>query len=98
MYTFNSDFSDITAVSFQKGTPPTARAFHKAVNFGNKIIFYGGINDDGALNDYYVYNTSEKSWITNIIDGDIPDKLSYISLNLYDNEALLMFGGFQNET
>jgi hypothetical protein len=40
---------------------PDGRAYHQMAVYGNKIIIYGGINNN-ILEDYHAFNVSDRIW------------------------------------
>lgn len=53
-----------------KGNCPSERAFHGSITFGNKILVYGGFDKEKELNDYFVFNSADNSWMsTTLIDN-----------------------------
>ena len=36
---------------------PDLLAFHKVINYGNKLIIYGGQNEYTVSNKYYTFNS-----------------------------------------
>lgn len=63
-------------------------------NFGNKLLMYGGLNNERILRDYYVYNTSNKSWDSAEVKGVKPSKREKNSLSILGKKALILFGGY----
>ncbi len=62
---------------------PEGRAFHNMVNYGNKIIVYGGHNN-AILQNYYSFNVSEEKWgVVPHISGKYPEKVEKQSCVLY---------------
>lgn len=42
--------------------PPASRMYHGSCVFGHTLLFYGGINDSGILNDFAAYDLIKRSW------------------------------------
>lgn len=38
-----------------KGDLPRPRAYHNAIAYGDKILFFGGVDENSVLNDHFVY-------------------------------------------
>jgi len=37
------------------GEIPRPRAYHNAIAYGDKILFFGGVDENSVLNDHFVY-------------------------------------------
>jgi hypothetical protein len=72
---------------------PDGRAFHNMKVYGNKILVYGG-NNNNILEDYHAFNVSERKWLSS---PDIPKAhhalLEKQSCVLFDS-LLVFFGGY----
>ncbi|EAS02707.3 kelch motif protein (macronuclear) [Tetrahymena thermophila SB210] len=77
-----------------KGSAPEERAYHQINNFGNKLLMYGGLNNERILRDYYVYNTSTRSWDAADLRGIKPSKREKNTLSILGKKALILFGGY----
>lgn len=42
-----------------KGEIPRPRAYHTAIAYGDKILFFGGVDENSVLNDHFVYFSSK---------------------------------------
>ena len=88
------------------GSPPSPRFGHTAVNYGNKIIFFGGqapSNSDvnhrlESFNDVAVFDVMSKSWepfdINDSNDSKPVPRSSHTSIVFESN--MLIFGGASN--
>lgn len=61
-YVINSTTHALQVIDDSKGPIPDPRAYHNAIKYGNKIIIYGGLNQNKVFDDYYVYNTTSRIW------------------------------------
>jgi hypothetical protein len=72
---------------------PDGRAFHTMKVYGNKILVYGG-NNNNILEDYYAFNVSERKWSNS---PDVPKaheiRLEKQSCVLFES-LLVFFGGY----
>jgi len=81
------------------GDIPTPRHNHSAILFDSKIWIFGGTNEDSVLNDLYVYDITQNSFlkISNANVGVIAPFLHGHSATLYakpgENAKMLIFGG-----
>ncbi|KRX06891.1 Immunoglobulin E-set [Pseudocohnilembus persalinus] len=76
------------------GNTPSPRAYCKTVSFGNKILFYGGIDHNSILQDYHVFNTITNTWSTSKLFGQGPPPRERFTLSHYKQQALIIFGGY----
>ena len=83
------------------GTLPQNRAFHQSINYGNKIIIFGGLNQSVVFNDYAVFNTLSKIWFwfnvrttTNTL-GQRPSPREKCTLTKINADMLILFGGYE---
>ena len=61
----------LTSARYEEALPE-GRAFHNMVNYGNKLIIFGGHNT-AILQNYYSFNVSEEKWAAvQHIEGKYP--------------------------
>ncbi|CAD8082811.1 unnamed protein product [Paramecium sonneborni] len=95
LHILNPRTKELRIIEDTKGPIPDPRAFHNAIKYGNKIIYYGGLNSDKIFDDYYVYNTTSKTWIQSKPKGQLPSPREKASLTLLSNyQSLIYFGGY----
>lgn len=92
-WSYNIKEQEIEHVNYV-GPAPSCRAYHKTVSFGNKILLYGGIDNNNILTDYYVFNTSTNSWHTSNPVGQKPSQRERFTISMYKNFAAILFGGY----
>jgi len=78
------------------GIIPSPRRGHSAVNFGNFIIIFGGVNEN-YLNDMFYFYPSKKVFkkIENV-KGELP-KLCNLKGVLGPDNTVYYFGGYNNK-
>ena len=73
---------------------PRPRAYHNAIAYGDKILFFGGVDEHSILNDHFVYVTSAKTWYLAKTDKKWTER-ERASLTFYAQEELVvLFGGY----
>ena len=66
---------------------------HTGVFFNNKIVVFGGYNEDWDLtNDLNIYDLETKEWNKQEVIGDKPQKKGFSTMTCIDNKSFL-FGG-----
>jgi N-acetylneuraminic acid mutarotase len=78
-----------------KGEKPASRSRHRMVYAdNNKIIMFGGYNENGdCFDDTWEYNTVNKQWIE-INTGDVkPPKRDTHAMAYVGNDKIILFGG-----
>ncbi|CAD8136634.1 unnamed protein product [Paramecium pentaurelia] len=77
-----------------EGEIPRPRAYHNALAYGDKILFFGGVDEHNILNDHFVYVTSAKTWYLAKTDKKWTER-ERASLTFYAQEELvILFGGY----
>ena len=61
MYKIDMEESEVYSIVSQ-GLTPENRAYHQSIAYGNKIIYFGGLNEHQVFNDYLVFNILTKIW------------------------------------
>lgn len=85
-------FVDFSQFSFEAYL--LAKIQSRVNNFGNKLLMYGGLNNERILRDYFVYNTSTRSWDPAELRGVKPSKREHNSMTILGKKALILFGGY----
>jgi len=93
------DLSDNTWTNMNpSGDIPSLRAGCAMAYLGeddDRVLLFGGFNDDnGLLNDTWVYDLSENAWTEMNPAGDIPSVRLGHAMVFIDLDQTLLFGGF----
>ncbi|EGR34838.1 hypothetical protein IMG5_000660 [Ichthyophthirius multifiliis] len=94
LWRMNVNTYDADLIDMQSGTIPDERAYHQTVNYGQKILLYGGLNSEKILTDYYVFNTSNLTWDRAELGGQKPSPRERNSMCILKKKALIIFGGY----
>lgn len=62
VYEVNPENWKITCIDMIDQNGPDLLAFHKVINYGNKLIIYGGQNEYTVSNKYYTFNSITRRW------------------------------------
>ncbi|KRX00271.1 Immunoglobulin E-set [Pseudocohnilembus persalinus] len=75
--------------------PPPPRAFARSIVYGDKILYYGGINQDNVLTDCCVFNIQTKMWQQYELQGNSPSKREKSSVCIFSQtNCMMLFGGY----
>ena len=95
--TWMYDLSDNTWTNLNpSGDKPSARQGHEMVYIGNDhVLLFGGF-DDGYMyvNDTWVYDLSDNTWINLNPSGDKPLARSGHAMAYMGNDQVFLFGGY----
>jgi len=95
IYSLSLDNHELEVVSQATGDLPESMAFHNAVPYGNKILFYGGLNYSKIFTDHFVFNGANLTWFMAKTEGDRPSPRERATLTcLAKDEILIYFGGY----
>ncbi|KAI5083071.1 hypothetical protein GOP47_0002814 [Adiantum capillus-veneris] len=72
---------------------PASRCYHTMTAFGNKLVMFGGIQDNKPLNDVHIFDTISRLWVFPEVLGSPPAPRYGHSAVLLDEERILVFGG-----
>ncbi len=72
---------------------PEELGFHRALNYGEKLIIYNGFSSRHHANSYFTFNTVTKKW-TNYKFKHLEKKELFTAVYLEDTERIYFFGGF----
>lgn len=75
-----------------KGTPPTPRYGHSAALVAARIVFFGGLGENGPLRDLHALDTTAMTWYQGPSSGGAPAARHAHSSSLHGTR-LLVFGG-----
>jgi hypothetical protein len=76
------------------GTSPSARYCHRAVNWGECMIIFGGFDGRVRLNDVHFLDLSTMSWSQPEVKGDVPTARSHHACSLYGNSVVIHGGAY----
>jgi hypothetical protein len=77
------------------GVYPDGRAYINGINSGGNLYIYGGYNDnDGCLDDTWVFNMNLSAWFA-VPTDDTPGPLAAYA-GFHDGSAYEIFGGWAN--
>jgi N-acetylneuraminic acid mutarotase len=77
------------------GEQPAGREGHSAVQYGNRIIYFGGYTEKGFSNEVLVLDTALNSWQIPSVGGVKPSGREGHTALLY-KDRMYVFGGFTN--
>ncbi|CAK9275861.1 unnamed protein product [Sphagnum jensenii] len=75
------------------GHCPSPRSLHTATCVGDKIVVFGGHEDNSAKNDVYILDTVTHRWTKPKVFGTPPSPRCAHSAVLIDGERILIYGG-----
>ncbi|CAM6000279.1 unnamed protein product, partial [Sphagnum balticum] len=75
------------------GHCPSPRSLHTATCVGDKIVVFGGHEDNSAKNDVYILDTVTHRWAKPKVFGTPPSPRCAHSAVLIDGERILIYGG-----
>lgn len=73
--------------------PPSSRRDHTAWVTDNKMWIYGGLGQDGPVNDVWSYDISTNEWTEHILNGTTPTARYGHSLTPLDDGSKVILGG-----
>lgn len=94
---FNLKEEKIKFLNLKENISP--RYGHSSVVYNGTMITYGGADDKGNIssdNNFFGLNLKTLIWKRLESNGDIPTPRNGMSLNIYKNEKLILFGGLKN--
>eukprot|EP00298_Acanthocystis_sp_HF-20_P009681 c18443_g1_i1.p1 GENE.c18443_g1_i1~~c18443_g1_i1.p1 ORF type:complete len:471 (-),score=153.51 c18443_g1_i1:18-1430(-) len=91
LFIFDSDKLEWKEVKISSGKSPTAREGHTAVLHKNKIIIFGGYNNNEYLNDLHSFDIKTNEWKSILISDNSFPKAGHLSFVL--NNLMFVIGG-----
>lgn len=80
-----------------QGFPPSARVMHQATAYQNKIIIFGGDDQNLGFSDQlYVFDTVRSKWVNPPVKGDSPGARWGHGMFVY-GERMYTFGGYNGK-
>ena len=74
------------------GTPPSVRAGHTAVAYGDSMIVFSGAGINGGIDDNHIYTIKDNIWNNPITTGEPPSaRLGHSAVVWHD--SMIVFGG-----
>ncbi|EGD73673.1 hypothetical protein PTSG_05386 [Salpingoeca rosetta] len=101
LFCFDTESRAWTAVK-AGGQPPTARDFHSAATFGDKVFVFGGSMEIESkdiftyYNDVVVFDTTRQAWVRPQVSGAVPSVRWAHAAAVYKNK-MIVFGGTAND-
>jgi hypothetical protein len=80
-----------------KGQVPSKRHGHTANLFGDKLILYGGITEEGYSNEIFMINLHTFECEKFQQYGNIPDPRAFHACEIYLNNTLILCGGIKRK-
>lgn len=90
----NPDDLDVKVIEMVDKNSPNQISFHRTVKYGEKIIMYGGQNENKISNKYYTYNTISRVWTSNPLKNKIPERELFSIVHRSGTFRLYIFGGY----
>ena len=79
-----------------RGQGPAPRKAHSMVSFEGKLYIFGGITEQGYVNDMYAVNTLDFKFYKVNAKGAVPTPRAYHSVTVMENGFMAMFGGLES--
>lgn len=92
-YVFNYKTKTVQNLEMSDVNGPPALAFHKTVVYGEKLILFGGHNEQNC-DDYHTYSVLTKRWTHFDIKNNPMRCEKYTVLRKKDSGRLYFFGGY----
>ncbi|EDV22699.1 uncharacterized protein TRIADDRAFT_58524 [Trichoplax adhaerens] len=77
------------------GNAPLSRQGHTVAVVGNQILIYGGMTNDGFLDDMHMFDIETNTWSQIQPSGDIPPERAAHAVAVYEND-MYIFGGMNS--
>ena len=77
------------------GVEPIGREGHSAVQYGSRIIYFGGYTEKGFTNELLILDTTTNAWQIPAVSGVKPAGREGHTALVYNNR-MYVFGGFTN--
>ena len=90
----NPDDLDVNVIEMVDKNSPNEISFHRTVKYGEKIIVYGGQNENKISNRYYTYNTITRVWTSNPLKNKMPERELFSIVHRNGTFSLYIFGGY----
>lgn len=90
----NPDDLDVNVIEMNDKNAPNQISFHRTVKYGEKIIMYGGHNENKICNKYYTYNTISRVWTSNPLKTKMPERELFSIVDRPGTFSLYIFGGY----
>lgn len=90
----NPDDLDVKVIEMVDKNSPNKISFHRTVKYGEKIIMYGGQNENKISNRYYTYNTITMVWTSNPLKNKMPERELFSIVHRNGTFRLYIFGGY----
>lgn len=79
-----------------RGQVPAGRKAHTMVSFEGKLYIFGGITEQGYVNDLYLINTADFKCYKVNAKGNAPSPRAYHAATVMDNGFMVLFGGLES--
>ena len=90
----NPDNFEVDVIEMDDKNSPSKISFHRTVKYGEKIIIYGGQNENKISNKYHTYNTITRNWTSNPLKNSIPERELFSIVHRNGTFKLYIFGGY----
>lgn len=90
----NPDDLDVKVIEMVDKNSPNKISFHRTVKYGEKIIMYGGQNENRISNRYHTYNTITRVWTSNPLKNKMPERELFSIVHRNGTFRLYIFGGY----
>lgn len=82
---------------FENKFSPTQRHSHSSARVGDRLFIFGGLSGTTtSYNDFWVFDLNTKTWYRPTTTGAYPSPKAAASLLSYNNESLILFGGYSH--